>query len=117
MLRLLTDENFNHDIVRGLRMRLPALDCVVVQQAGLAGSADDKLLEIAAMEDRVLVTHDVKTMTAHAYDRLAMGLEMPGMIVVPNDLDVGRAVSDLELAVECLEKQEVKEQIRYLPIS
>jgi hypothetical protein len=117
MLRLLTDENFNHKIVRGLRMRLPAIDCVVVQKAGLAGFADEKLLEIAAREDRVLITHDVQTMIAHAYDRVVKGLEMPGVIVVPNGFGVGRALNDLELTIECLGKEEIKDQIRYLPLS
>jgi hypothetical protein len=37
MLRLAADENFNADIVRGLRRRLPELDIVRVQDAGLSG--------------------------------------------------------------------------------
>lgn len=41
MLRLLTDENFNHRIVRSLQLRLPDLDCIVAQQAGMAGFRDE----------------------------------------------------------------------------
>ena len=36
MLRLAADENFNADIVRGLLWRLPDLDIVRVQDAGLS---------------------------------------------------------------------------------
>lgn len=35
MLRLLADENFNGDIVRGLLLREPDLDIVRVQDVGL----------------------------------------------------------------------------------
>jgi hypothetical protein len=40
MLRLLADENFNGDIVRGLLLRQPDLDLVRMQDVGLAGSED-----------------------------------------------------------------------------
>jgi hypothetical protein len=38
MLRLAADENFNADIIRGLRRRLPELDVVRVQDVGLSGA-------------------------------------------------------------------------------
>lgn len=37
MLRLLTDENFNEDILRGLRRRLAQPDFLSVRDAGLSG--------------------------------------------------------------------------------
>ena len=37
MLRLLIDENFDQRILRGLRLRLPQLDYLIVQQAGMSG--------------------------------------------------------------------------------
>lgn len=38
MLRLLADENFNNNIVRGLLRRKPDLDIVRVQDVGLSGA-------------------------------------------------------------------------------
>ena len=35
MLRLLIDQNLNHDILRGLRLRIPGLDFVTARQAAL----------------------------------------------------------------------------------
>ena len=59
MLRLAADENFNNDIVRGLlRLRLE-LDVVRVQDVGLSGADDPTVLEWAAQEERILLTHDV----------------------------------------------------------
>jgi predicted nuclease of predicted toxin-antitoxin system len=59
MLRLAADENFNADIVRGLLRRLPDLDIVRVQDAGLSGADDTAVLEWAAREGRIVLTHDV----------------------------------------------------------
>lgn len=44
MLLLLIDENFNHRILRGLRLRVPALDVVIVQETAMQGLQDALLL-------------------------------------------------------------------------
>lgn len=50
MLLLVSDENFNNDIVRGLLRRKPDLDIVRVQDVGLRGADDAIILEWAAQE-------------------------------------------------------------------
>jgi predicted nuclease of predicted toxin-antitoxin system len=67
MLRLAADENFNNDIVRGLLRREPGLDIVRIQDVGLSGADDPTVLEWVAQEGRVLLTHDVITITRYAY--------------------------------------------------
>jgi Domain of unknown function (DUF5615) len=79
-LRFLADEDFDNDIVRGMLRRLPSLDILRAQGVGLSGAIDPRVLEWAAKEGRVLVTHDVSTMTAHAYIRVSNDLPMPGDI-------------------------------------
>ena len=59
MLLLVADENFNHKIVRGVLRRKPEVDIVRIQDVGLSGADDPSVLEWAAQEDRVLLTHDV----------------------------------------------------------
>lgn len=73
MLRIAVDENFNANIIRGILRRNPNLDIVTVQDAGLSGADDEIVLEWAAKENRILVTHDVSTMTKYAYKRLKAG--------------------------------------------
>ena len=77
MLRLVADENFNNDIVRGLLRRKPKLDIVRIQDVGLSGADDPTVLEWAAQEGRVLLTHDVTTITRYAYERVKAGQSMP----------------------------------------
>lgn len=77
MLRFLADENFNNDVLRGVLRRNPELDVVRVQDVGLMGVDDPTILEWAANEERVLLTHDVETMTHYAYERVAAGKRCP----------------------------------------
>ena len=59
MLRFAADENFNGDIVRGLLRRNPKLDIIRVQDVGLSGADDPSVLEWAADQRRIVVTHDI----------------------------------------------------------
>jgi len=116
MLRLLADENFDHDIVRGLKRWLPELDVVTVQSAGLSGSSDPDLLSWAAVEQRILVTHDFRTIPKYAYQRIRVGAPMAGIFAVPEVLPVGEAIDQLHLLVTCSEHEEWKHIILYLPL-
>ena len=116
MLALLIDENLNHTILRGVLRAVPHLDYRLVAAAGLKGADDPAVLGFAAREDRVLVTHDVRTVPKHAYERVRAGLPMSGVIVVPDDLAIGRAVQDLAILAECAEPAEVQSLVIYLPL-
>ena len=49
------------------------LDIVRAQDVGLAGADDETVVAWAADHQRVLLTHDVSTITAHAYRRVMKG--------------------------------------------
>ena len=116
MLRLLIDENVNHRILRGLKSRQPQLDYVLVRQIGMSGFADLELLRWAAHENRIILTHDINTMVPAAKYRVKIGEPMAGIIFVPDQMAIGRAISDLELMIECQSAAELKDQIKYLPL-
>ena len=116
MLRLAVDENFNNDIVRGLLRRKPELDIVRIQDIGLSGADDSTVLGWAARENRVLLTHDVTTITRYAYERVQAGQQMPGGFEVTRAVSIGRAIEDILLLVECSFDGEWESQIRYLPL-
>lgn len=116
MTRFLADENFNFGIVRGLRRRLPSLDLVRVQELGLSGAVDPDILELAANMGRVVLTHDVNTMTKFTYQRLEVDTPMPGVVAVPDTLSVGRAIEDLILMIGGSLEHEWDNQVRYLPL-
>lgn len=88
MLRLAADENFNNDIVRGLLRRRSDLDIIRVQDVGLSEANDPTVLEWAAQERRVLLTHDVTTITRYAYERVEAGKPMPGVFEVSRKVSI-----------------------------
>jgi predicted nuclease of predicted toxin-antitoxin system len=116
MLRLAADENFNGDIVRGLVRRKPDLDIVRVQDAGISGADDPAVLEWAARQGRVLLTHDVSTITRFAYERVREGKPMPGVFELRRSVPIGRAIEDILLLAECSLEGEWEGQVRYLPL-
>lgn len=116
MIALAADENLDGTIVRGLRRRAPRLDLVRVQDAGLSGADDPAVLAWAAAEGRVLLTHDVQTMTQFAYDRVRAGLPMPGVFEIHPDLPLASVIADVLLLAECSESGEWEGQVRYLPV-
>jgi predicted nuclease of predicted toxin-antitoxin system len=115
MLKFLADENFDNTIIRGLFRRNPTLDIVRVQDVGLSGKDDPTVLEWAAQERRILLTHDVATITRYAYDRVRAGQLMPGVIEISTDAPVGRVIEDILVLVECSQEGELEGQVQYLP--
>lgn len=116
MIRLLIDENFNHRILRGLKLRQPKIDYLVVQQTEMQGSSDPRLLAWAAEQDRLLLTHDLKTIPKYAYQRVESGLPMCGVIVLPKDLPIGQAIEELLVVINCLEPGELTNRVINLPL-
>lgn len=73
MLSFAADENLNFDIVRGVWRRRAAIDIVRIQDVGLSGADDPTVLAWAAEAGRLLLTHDVATITFFAYERIRNG--------------------------------------------
>ena len=84
MLRYAADDNLNGDIVR-------------VQDAGLSGADDPTVLEWTALHGRLLLTHDVSTLTRHAFDRVRSGRPMPGVFEIKSTAGAGDVIDDLIL--------------------
>ncbi len=116
MVSFAVDENFNLHIVSGVLRRLPAADMVRVQDAGLEGAGDPAVLDWAAGEGRVLLTHDVNTLTAFAYQRIAQGLSMPGVFEVSVQVPISVAIEDILLLAQCSLEGEWEGQVNYLPL-
>jgi predicted nuclease of predicted toxin-antitoxin system len=58
MLKIAVDENFDNDILKELLRQRPELDVVRVQDVGLISADDPPILEWAAQESRILLTHE-----------------------------------------------------------
>ncbi|MFN8539301.1 MAG: DUF5615 family PIN-like protein [Thermomicrobiales bacterium] len=116
MLRFLADENFNNAIVRGLLRREPTIDIVRAQDTELVGADDPNLLAWAAQQERIILTHDVRTMTNYAYERTRSGQRMPGVFEIGRAAHIGQVIDGLLLIAERSDDREWEGQVRYLPL-
>lgn len=116
MLRFLADEDLNRAIVRGVQRVNPDIDIVRVQDVGLRTQEDIVILNWAANEGRVLLTHDVTTMPEQAYERVINNLPMPGVFVIHQEESISRVIEEIILIAECSLEGEWEGQVNYLPL-
>ncbi len=115
-MRLLFDENFNQRILRGLKLELPNLDYLLVQNVGLKGKSDPEVLDWSSENGCVLVTHDLKTIPKFGYERTTKKLNFTGVIAVPSDFPIGQAIDELAIIVKCSNLSDFENHVLYLPI-
>jgi predicted nuclease of predicted toxin-antitoxin system len=116
MLSLLSDENLNGDIIRGLFLRQPNLDLIRVQDVGLIEVEDPEILAWAAEKQRITLTHDRATMPDFAYERIVRGEAMSGMFVINDRMPIRQAIDELLLLIDCTEQIEWKCVALYLSL-
>lgn len=100
----------------GLRRREPLLDIVAVQEIGLREVDDPQVLEWAAQEGRIVVTHDVSTFADFAYARIAKGLRMPGVIEIPESVPRSVIIEELILIADASEPDDWDSGVVYIPL-
>lgn len=79
-MRFVADENLNDAITPGALRLLPQLDLVRRNDIGLSGTLDPQVLEWAAREHRILLSHYARTLPKFALNRIAEGLPMAGLV-------------------------------------
>lgn len=116
MLRFAADENFNNDILRGLKRRDDSVDVIRVQDMDLSGASDPEILEWAAHEGRIVLSHDVATMVGFAYDRVKADEPMPGLVEVNRTVPLAEVIDDLLLLAHGSLDGEWEGQVLYIPL-
>ena len=116
MILLLADEHFPHSIVDATRAVDSEDHFLTVQDVDLFEVHDREILAWAAQERRILLTHDVRTMPMYAAERLREGQAMPGLVLVPQSLPIGRAIDDLLLMAQCSQESDYEGIILRLPL-
>lgn len=112
--RFQADADLNHKIVLGLRRREPVIDFQDARQACLDGKSDSEVLLLAAAADRILVSHDRKTMPSQ-FKRFLKNHPSPGLIILAQDLEAGTAIGQLLLAWAASEAEEWANRIGFIP--
>lgn len=113
-LRLQADACLDADIVRGVRRREPAIDFRAATNVFPDSTPDSEVLGIAADDNRVLVTSDVRTMLAHFANFIARK-DSPGVILVPSSRSVGDTIEGLLVMWLTLTPADLRNQAYWLP--
>jgi hypothetical protein len=101
--------------VQGIHLREPAIDFKAANEAALEGLSDPEVLELAAREGRVLVSHDKSTMPVHFSAKIGSGLKSPGVLLALPSASVGEIIESLLIIWSASSEQEWADRICYLP--
>ena len=93
-VRFLADANLDQNIVAGVVRREPGIDFELPQRLVPEGMKDPQVLALAASLERILVTHDVRTMPRHFEDFVASS-ESAGVILIPRSMRIAQAIEDI----------------------
>jgi len=114
-LRFQADADLKYTIVTAVRQREPSIDFTSAADSHLEGVSDPDLLERAAEEDRILVSHDRRTMLAHLRARLEAKKSSPGLFVVSQGAPLLPVVSAIVLVWAASEPSDWRDQVHHLP--
>ncbi len=109
------DADLNEEIVAGVMRREPAIDFQTAEDAALRGLSDPDVLARAASENRILVTHDRRTMPGHFANYIFQNAS-PGVFIISQQLRVRTAIEELLLIWVASESEEWRNLIVELPL-
>ncbi len=99
-----------------MRRKRASIDVLTATEASTLGLKDPPLLVWAADRNRILLSHDKRTMPDHLDQFLAGGRHSPGIILILRRLPIGRIIDDLLLIWEASTAEEYRDLITRLPL-
>jgi hypothetical protein len=96
--------------------REPLAEFMRARELHLDGRPDAAVLEYAAAEGFLVVSHDVNTMRAEADARLSDGRAMAGLLLVRQSVPVLVAIENLIVIWAASEGEEWQGRVKFLPL-
>lgn len=113
-VRFQADADLKHAIVSATLRREPMIDFQTAI-SGLAGRDDLEVLDIAAREGRLLITHDKRTMPTH-FARFIATNTSPGVVIASQRLSIEVVVDEILLIWFASDADEWTNRIAHLPL-
>lgn len=113
-IRFQADADLRQPIITGLKRREPSIDFRTAREAELTSLDDIKVLEIAAAENRLLVSHDVNTMPEH-FTRFIETRISSGVILISQKLSYRDAIEGLLQVWIATEAEDWRNILAFLP--
>jgi hypothetical protein len=115
--KFLADHDLNEHIIIGVRRRESLIEFSRVRDIGLSDQPDAEILAYAEHHSFIVVSHDVNTMPAEAYARMAAGSTIAGLLMVQQGHPVGAIIESLILIWSASEAEEWQNQVCFLPLT
>ena len=109
------DADLNADIVSSVRRRVPEIDFQTANQADLEGVPDEEVLARASLEDRILITHDRKTMPLY-FAKFIQKSSSPGVFIVKKRMHLSAIIDEIILIWAASTAEEYVNSIRRIPL-
>jgi hypothetical protein len=114
-IRFQADADFNEEIIMGVIRREPGIVFQTATEANLRGLPDTDVLVRAAQENRVLISHDRRTMPVHLATFIKNHVS-PGVFLIAQNVSVRTAIDELLWVWACSESEEWTNRIVDLPL-
>jgi hypothetical protein len=113
-LRFQADADIDPDIRKGLLRREPSIDFRPAAGTIPDGTLDPEVLQIAADDDRILVSADLRTMSVYFRGFIALR-DSPGVLLIPSSRSIGAAIEGLLFVWLNWTPEDLRNQVRWLP--
>lgn len=114
-IRFQADNDVNQTIIKAVLQLEPTIDFQTAAAAKILGLPDGQVLAYAASANRLLISHDRKTMPHH-FGRFITHTDSPGLLIVPQKLSVAAVAEELLLVWLASEPSEWLNRIRSMPL-
>ncbi|MGA9379265.1 MAG: DUF5615 family PIN-like protein [Phormidium sp.] len=114
-IRYQADADLNQSIVTAIWRREPTIDFQSASAAGLQGLKDLEVLTLAAQQERILVTHDRKTMPTYFAEFITSN-QSAGVLIVSKKLSIELVVDELILIWSVSSEAEWINRIAKIPL-
>ena len=113
--RFYADHDLNGYLIEGVLRREPAIELLRAREAGMHARPDPEVLEFASQHGLIIVSHDVNTMGAAAFERMSRGEPMAGLFLIHQRRSIGAVIDDLVFVWAASEAEEWVGRVEYLP--
>ena len=114
--RFFADHDFNENIIQGVLRREPTIEFIRAREVGLESNPDSDILAFATQQQLIVLSHDVNTMTAAAFARMAAGHSLSGVFMVEQLDSVAPIIESLVMIAVAREAEEWADQVNFLPL-
>ena len=115
-IKFQADADLNEDLVWAVRRAEPLIDFQTANEANIHGLEDPIVLALAASENRILISHDRRTMPYHFAEFIRIQTS-PGVFLLSQRFNFAKVVDNIVLIWAASEVEEWINNISKLPFT